>query len=416
MPLRLLHTSDWHLGHVLHSRDREAEHASFLQWFVEEAVRFAAHVVVVAGDVFDTANPSARAQAAYYGFLRALRAALPQVRIVVVGGNHDSGHRLDAPRTLLDELGVHVVGTVPRRDDGEVDLERLLVPLPGEGGAVAGWMVAMPYVRLQDLPVAALESPAAATEAISALYEAALAAARERIAPGQALVATGHAWFAHAQPSTGSERKVQMGNEAALPAAPFVDAVQYLALGHLHLAQRVGGHAHLRYCGSPIPLALNERTYPHQVLAVTLDGAAPARVEERRVPRTVPFLRVPESGAAPLADVLWALRQLPERAPGVALSELPFLEVVVAGASRVPDLRTQVEAALEGRAAHLIRVTDEEVRGLATAPTPGLALTDADPEVIFREFWQQKHQDPPPEAVLLRFRELLEAVQRGEAS
>ncbi len=410
-PLRLLHTSDWHLGHELHGRDREFEHGAFLDWLVAQAVLFAAHVVVVAGDVFDTSNPSARAQAAYYRFLRTLRAALPEVRIVVVGGNHDSGHRLDAPSPLLDELGVHVVGVVPRRADGSLDVDRVLVPLRGDGGAVAAWLVAMPYVRLQDLPVAALASPAAASAAIAALYEEALAAADDRAGADAAVVATGHSFFAHAVSSVDSERKIQMGNEAALPAELFVDAVQYLALGHLHRAQRVGGHEHLRYCGSPLPLALDERTYDHQVLAVTLQGRTPAVVEPRRVPRRVEVVRIPEAGTARLVEVLWRLAQLPARGAGPAHAR-PYLDIAVREDVRVPDLRGQLDAALDDRDAWLARLVDHSPRLMGGDPGISAAsLAEADPEHIFAEFWGLHEPEPPAAAVRAAFHELLESVR-----
>ncbi|MSQ02251.1 MAG: exonuclease subunit SbcD [Myxococcales bacterium] len=416
MPLRLLHTSDWHLGHTLHDRERDQEHHAFLEWLVQLAVVERAEAVLIAGDVFDSANPSARAQAAYYGFLRRLRMALPSVSVVVIGGNHDSGHRLDAPRPLLDELGVHVVGAVPRRDTGALDVARLVAPLRGASGCVAAWVVAMPFIRMQDLPLAALGGAEGVVQAVRALYDEALAHARTLRQPGQALIAMGHAWFEAAQASAGSERKVQLGNEAALPAAMFSDDVDYVALGHLHLAQRVGGRDHVRYCGSPIPLALDERTYAHQVLSVELADNTPAVVRAHPIPRTVPFWRVPhERAAASLAEVLAELRALPARAPHQPLSDLPFLDVVVTDTARTPNLRAQIDEALVGRGAHLARLLDTTPRAPSRLPAHLAkdSLAEVEPEAIFLDFWQRERGAPPGEAVLSRFRQVLDLAQRG---
>ncbi len=419
MPLRLVHTSDWHLGHTLHDRERDQEHHAFLEWLVHRAVAERADAVLIAGDVFDSANPSARAQAAYYGFLRRLRAALPAVAVVVIGGNHDSGHRLDAPRALLDELGVHVVGAVPRAEAGALDLARLVVPLRDASKTVAAWVVAMPFIRPQDLPAAALGSAAGVVQAVRALYDEALAHARALRQPGQALIAMGHAWFEAAEASAGSERKVQLGNEAGLPAAMFADDVDYVALGHLHLAQRVGGREHVRYCGSPIPLALDERTYTHQVLSVELGGGAPAIIQSHPIPRTVPFWRVPqERAAASLIEVLAELRALPPCAPDVALCALPFLDVVVTDTVRSPNLRAQVDEALVGRGAHLARLWDATPRttcGLPAHLTKD-SLDEVEPESIFLDFWQRERGAPPGDAVLSRFREVLDLARSGGPS
>ncbi len=418
MPLRLLHTSDWHLGHTLHDRERDQEHHAFLEWLVAHAVAERADAVLIAGDIFDSANPSARAQAAYYSFLRRLRVALPSVAVVVTGGNHDSGHRLDAPRSLLEELGVRVVGAVPRDATGAIDVGRLVVPLTDASGAVAAWVVAMPFIRLQDLPSAALGSADGVVQAVRALYDEALTCARAARQPGQALIAMGHAWFEAAQASSGSERKVQLGNEAALPATMFADDVDYVALGHLHLAQRVGGRDHVRYCGSPIPLALDERTYTHQVLSVELAGGSPAIVRSHPIPRTVPFWRIPqERTAASLAEVLAELQALPPRVPNQGLSDLPFLDVVVTDTVRIPNLRAQIDEALVGRGAHLARLLDATPRPPSRLPAHLAkdSLAEVEPEAIFLDYWERERGGPPTEAVLSRFRQVLDLARNGGA-
>src|SRR5690606_35223811 len=144
--------SDWHLGHSLHEHDRGPEHDAFLAWLLGALDDLDVDALIVAGDVFETANPPAAAQRRWYAFLAEARRRLPALDVVVVGGNHDSAARLDAPRDLLDSLGVHVVGGLPRRGDGAIDVDRLIVPLRDRDGAIAAWVAAVPYLRASDLP------------------------------------------------------------------------------------------------------------------------------------------------------------------------------------------------------------------------------------------------------------------------
>src|SRR4051812_29205135 len=121
--MRILHTSDWHLGQLLHEHARAWEHARFLTWLLETLAAERVDALLVAGDIFDTANPPAESQAAWYEFLARARARFPALDIVVIGGNHDSASRLDAPTPLLDAFRIHVVGGF--------EPDRLLVPIQG---------------------------------------------------------------------------------------------------------------------------------------------------------------------------------------------------------------------------------------------------------------------------------------------
>ena len=148
--MRLLHTSDWHLGHVLHGMSREREHREFLSWLVRMLVAEQIEVLLVTGDVFDSSTPSATAEAAWFDFLAEARRARPEMDIVVIAGNHDSPSRLSAPSAVLKRLGVHIVGQLPRRakaEGGGIDFERMLIPVAGGRGLIA----AVPFLRPLDL-------------------------------------------------------------------------------------------------------------------------------------------------------------------------------------------------------------------------------------------------------------------------
>ncbi|HEY0986594.1 MAG TPA: exonuclease subunit SbcD, partial [Kofleriaceae bacterium] len=331
--MRLLHTSDWHLGHTLRGEvAREYEHAAFLNWLLETCVREAADALVITGDVFDSATPPASAERMWFEFLAAARRARPAMDIVAIAGNHDSPARLGAASSVLRELGVHVVGGLPRRDDGALDLDRILLPVAGGRGLVA----AVPFLRPVDVPG---DEP----EPLTAIYGEVIEAARARRRPDQALIVTGHLYVAGADTQYLSERRVSIGGQESAPLRLFPDDIDYVALGHIHRPQRIG-RASIRYAGAPIPLSLDEADYKNQIVAVQFAAGRLHDLRSLAVPRVVEIVRVPRRGAAPLAEMLDELGRLPLLVPGDPAR--PYLEIVVALERPEPRLRALVEAAL----------------------------------------------------------------------
>ncbi len=417
--MRLIHTSDWHLGHRLRDLDRALEHARFLTWLLDQIEAERADALLIAGDIFDSANPPPSAQEQWYGFLAEARRRFGALDIVAIGGNHDSAARLDAPNPLLRALGVRLVGGLPQTDDDEALADAVLAPLRGAGGEVEAWVAAVPFLRPADLPAVGENADGdSLIGGVRAVYDRALALARARREPGQAILGMGHLYMTGGQVSELSERKILGGNQHALPADIFPEDVAYVALGHLHLAQTVG-HERVRYSGSPIPLSLAERCYPHQVVVVEISGGRLVSAQPLRVPRSVDVLRVPASGFAPLQAVLEGLRGLPGEAPEGSDPELPppFLEVAVALSEPEPALRHLLVEALEGRWARLasfgISLTGHgealgdavEVRALGT-------LT---PEEVLRHRYARDHEGEPPRELLAAFHELIDEVSRGAA-
>lgn len=416
--MRLLHTSDWHLGQTLHNFDRGYEHGRFLDWLVETLAAESIDVLLVAGDIFDNANPSAAAHRQLYRFLQQAKARVPHLQVVVIAGNHDSPGRLEAPTPLLEAHGTVVVGNVARTPDGEVDVERLLVPLRRRDGTVGAWCLAIPFLRPGDVPRAAAGDAESGLDpylhGTTLLYRQAFALAQSRRTGAEAIVAMGHCHMVDGQSSQDSERRIVIGGTEALPASMFDPQVAYVALGHLHLAQRVGGHEHRRYCGSPLPLSFSEVGYQHQVLRIDLDGPAVAAVTPLPVPRAVQLLRVPAQ-PAPLDEALAALEAL--ELPDAPLYEQPFLEVRVLLDGPEPGLRGRVEAALAGKPVRLAKI--EPTRRHAASDPAEQALTldqlaRLQPDDIFRRLWTQRYGDEAPPEQLAAFAELTHALG-GEA-
>ncbi|SMP49578.1 exonuclease SbcCD subunit D C-terminal domain-containing protein [Noviherbaspirillum suwonense] len=409
--MRFLHTSDWHLGQTLHSFERVYEHQCFLDWLLQTLVDERIDALLIAGDVYDNANPSAASQKQLYRFLRQAKSAVRHLNIVIIAGNHDSPGRLEAPGPLLEEHDVSLVGNVLRDAAGAIALERLVLPLKNRDGEIAAWCLAVPFLRPGDVPRVDSADPYA--EGIALLYRQALALALEKRSPGQAIVALGHCHMTGGAQSADSERRVIIGGSEALSAAMFGPEVAYAALGHLHLAQVVGKQPHLRYSGSPLPMSFSEIPYRHQVLRFDLDGERATDITPLHVPRTVDLLRVPAT-PGPLDEVLAALQALPPRSG----EHPPYLEVRVRLDAPEPGLRARVEAALEGRHARLARIdTSLPQRGGDEAETLSLDQIDSlRPDDIFRRLYRQKFDRDAPDDQLSAFTELMTAAGVGPAA
>jgi DNA repair protein SbcD/Mre11 len=409
--MRLLHTSDWHLGHTLHDWDRQPEHDAFLRWLIEVMEREQVDALLVTGDIFETGNPPADAQRAFYEFLAQARRAMPLMGIVIIGGNHDSAARLDAPDPILRALDVRVVGGLPRNASG-IDLDRLLIPLKDRYSRPGALIAAVPYLRNADLPVVDGADPL--IEGVRRIYDQVLGEARRRRQPGEALVATGHLFMQDGLTSDLSERKILGGNQHALPVETFGADVDYVALGHLHLPQSVGGLEHVRYAGSPLPLSMGESTYRHQVVVVDF---VEGRFEAARpilIPRTVEMVRVPSDYPAIPELVLPQLSILPYDDLSVPVDRRPFLDVRVRVERFDPTLRRVIEQAVAGKAVRLVGLHIDTTGKPNEVNESGTTLQDLVPEEVFRLRWARDHHSEPPAEMLECFHELLQAMSEAK--
>ena len=401
--MRLIHTSDWHLGQTLHGQDRDFEHAAFLAWLLEQLVAQQADALLIAGDVFDTVNPPLKAQERLYDFIVEAHRRLPRLDIVMIAGNHDSGGRIELPAPLMRRLNAHALGRVNWLDDGNLDSARLLLPLHHEDGQIGAWCLALPFLRPAEVTGGEVGDDYLA--GIDKVHRELIAAAEAQRTADQALVAVSHAHMAGAAVSEDSERNIVIGNAEALPASLFPEAVAYVALGHLHKPQQVAGQGRIRYSGAPLPLSFAEVNYPHQVLLVELDGAALCSVEAIRVPRAVDMLRI---GPAALAEVLEQLAALP--AAELPRERQPWLEVRVQLEQPQPDLRQQIETALDGKGCRLVRIASE-YRGRSEEAPALVGLDQLSPEALFRRSWQAEYGSEADGQVLQDFMTLLQEVE-----
>ena len=408
--MRLFHTSDWHLGQNLHGQERDFEHACFLSWLLAQLAEQQPDALLIAGDIFDTVNPPVKAQERLYDFIVSAHEQQPALTIVMIAGNHDSGSRIELPAPLMRRLRTHALGRVLWLDDGQLDAERLLIPLPDASGETAAWCLALPFLRPAEVTGAQLGDNY--LRGIGQVHEWLIAAANAKRQPGQALIAISHAHMAGGSVSEDSERSLIIGNAEALPASLFGPSISYVALGHLHKPQRVNNEERIRYCGSPIPLSFSEIGYQHQILDVMLEGETLISVEPRLIPRAVNLQRV---GPAPLAEILTQLAELPDTDLLADTQRQPWLEVRVILDEPQPDLRQQIETALQGKSVRLVRIAAEYAgSGNQSSADDAARLIELDqmtPQELFSRAWQESYGSEADEQTLKDFAVLLQEVQ-----
>ena len=293
----MIHTADWHLGNSMHDIDRLEESKLFLNWLKERIVECGAQCLVVAGDIFDTTNPSVEARRLYFRFLASLLDTCCK-NIVLVGGNHDSGALLDAPRDLLEALNIQMVGSL-----GDRPVEELVKELKDRSGNVVGVCAAVPYVREMELRRFKTEDNGDfAQNTFKGLYNTVYEAA-EKVRGGRSvpLLATGHLYAAQLEGrpdnDNGSDAREHgmrdiVGNLGTIPVSVFSEGFDYVALGHIHYTTMVAKNPKVRYSGSPFVLGFDEAERAHHVLLVDLQpGMAPA-VEKLETPQYYSFKRV----------------------------------------------------------------------------------------------------------------------------
>lgn len=411
--MRILHTADWHIGQTLNGFSREAEHREFLGRLPDIVAQCDADAMIVAGDVFDGVNPSAESMKMLYDALARLHASRPRLQVVLIAGNHDPAGRLEAPRALLDSIGVHVVGILHRSgEDSALDMETHLRPLRDAAGEVRAHVLAIPYLRAIDLPMLTEDSaePGASpvVKATRRLYAAAVAAARP-LAGGLPIIATGHLHCAGGLESEGAERRILIGGEHAAPADVFPDDLAYVALGHLHRAQGVGRPT-IRYSGSPFPMSAAEIGYDHGLTLVEI-GEAGVRHEHIRIPRPVRCLRLPASGSLTLSELPGAIDAL-ELDPDCERDRQPFVYAVMRPEGPSAGLSSEVQRVLEERPLRCAGVKIDRPARIASEAAPDIpkTLADWDPTELFEEAFEAAHGVAPD----ARHRLAFDSIRTGE--
>lgn len=384
--LRLLHTSDWHLGRLLHGKKRYDEFARFLDWLIGTVRDEQVDLLIIAGDVFDTTTPSNRAQELYYSFLGRV-AATSCRHVIVVAGNHDSPSFLDAPRALLKALRVHVTGALT----GSVDNEVLVIDEDdSDGKPLAAVVCAVPYLRESDIrSVAAGESIDDKTtkmlDGIKEHYAAVHAVAEvkrvqlQRKYAGVAevrvpVITTGHLFTAGGLTVEGDGvRELYVGSLVHTDCALFDERIDYLALGHLHVPQMVGGNTARRYSGSPIAMGFGETAQKKSV--VIADFSTPdTHISLREIPVFRPLVRI----RGDLSSIASQIRDCTVKHPDA------WLEIRYEGDEVAAKLQEDLGELVKDTLLEIVRIRNNRViAGVLEREYAEEEFTDITPEEVF---------------------------------
>lgn len=407
--MKILHTSDWHLGATFHDRVRDADEEHALDQMVALARERSVDAVVISGDVFDTANPGAAEQRRWYRTLQRLVEEAGVGTVLAIAGNHDSGLRLEGPRELLANQRVQVRGLLTR----DVDPSTCIVPVHDRSGVQRAWCALVPYLREGDLLRVGDDVGEDRSQRLARALHRRWAEVRAAVPSGLPWISVGHA-FATDGRVGGAESPVlvEVGNLGKAEVAMLAEGCSYSAFGHLHRPQTIGGKAHWRYSGALLPTGFDEAGLERSVVVadISADGS-PATVDVVPLTSYRKYCRVIGS----VDEVLAALRMLPEPAVG---DPTPWLQAVVDLDTPMPGLaRIVAEAAsMRGWSSVATRIQ----RGGQAAGTPVLngasghvppELDAIPPTDVFRLLHQHLYSSDPPIALMTSFTDLLASVQ-----
>lgn len=380
--MRLLHTSDLHLGRSLHGVNRDATFEKLLAWLLDTLRQEAVDCLIVSGDVFDNATPSHRMQRTYYRFLASIAANTQCRHVVITAGNHDSPSLLEAPDTLLEALNIHVVG---RAGEDPADETRLLKDAAGNPEAV---VIAVPYLRESDLRTSTENETQQDKEskiraATAAHYRRAVdAALLLRGASNIPVIACGHLFAAGCE-EIDEERSLYVGSLGLIPADAFPAEIDYLALGHLHKPQCLAGIPTRRYSGSPLVLDFSERNAVKSICLADFSGRA-CNVRTLPVPAFDTLVRIEGSEAV----VRQSLARLVEQGRPV-LCEVRHNEGIFA-----PDLASACRDLVQDSPVTLVRVISQALSLALLSPDENISDVEAvTPQEMFELFLRKQREN-----------------------
>lgn len=263
--MKIIHTSDWHIGKQLQKVDFIEDMSLFFTWLIEYIQEEKIDLLLMSGDLFDQANPSQAALKQYYEVLKKL---IPlKCKVIITGGNHDSPLVLNAPKELLNLLDISIIGGKP----DEISELFILVEKGDEKVVIA----AVPFLRDKDIRNAAPgESYSDKVEQLKVGLENYFKTVNTHYKEnfnGIPYILMGHLYAAGASTSD-SEREIQIGNQAGVESAVFGNEADYIALGHIHKPQILGGKENIRYCGSPIPMSFSEKNDAKKVILINTEN------------------------------------------------------------------------------------------------------------------------------------------------
>ncbi len=341
--MKIIHTSDWHLGQHFMGKSRQSEHKYFLSWLIDTAIDQKVDAIIVAGDIFDTGSPPSYARELYNQFIVNLRST--GIHIIILGGNHDSVATLSESKELLGYFNTHVIpGALS-------DISEQVITLHDPNGLPLLIICAIPYLRPRDIMLSLAGQSGSdkkqnLQQAISDHYQSIYSLAKERkkkiyneTNQKVPIIATGHLTTVDAK-SSESVREIYIGSLDAFPSSAFPPA-DYIALGHIHLAQKVGGKEHIRYCGSPIPLSFDELNNDKTIVIAKFDEDKFIAAIPKEIPRFQPMHLIK-------GDLKTIENEINKLAKLYNKSQPAWLDIEVSTQDYLNDLQQRIQSMIEG--------------------------------------------------------------------
>ena len=302
--MKVLHTSDWHLGHTLYNYDRTAEQQAFLEQLAHIVKEEKPDVMVVSGDIYHYSTPSAATQRMYTEGMLEVHRACPGMTVVVTAGNHDSSSKLEIDSSLWQHFGVKVIGNIERNRE-EVNLDKHIIEIKDEAGKRKGYIVAVPHVYPQNFPMLDTDTPR--EERQSRFFQALLDEAAKQNTEELPVVLMAHLSI-EGSDRTGHDESIGGIETVSLP--DMGQGYDYLALGHIHCPQDIkGSNRRARYCGTPLPVSFDE-AYPHSVSIIELSGHEEPQTRTVGIANPMPLVTLPRE-PLPFEEALQQLEEFP---------------------------------------------------------------------------------------------------------
>ncbi|MFA0056843.1 exonuclease subunit SbcD [Vibrio echinoideorum] len=408
--MKILHTSDWHLGQNFYNKSRKNEHERFLQWLLEQVTDHDIDAIIVAGDIFDTSTPPSYAREMYNKFV--VDSKKIGCQLVLLGGNHDSVSVLKETQQLLKYMGADVI---PNTNE---DHATQVVELKGKGGEVEALVCAIPFIRPRDVltsqaGVSGVERQKQLGDAIKQHYKDVYDAAVEKRdtfanRDTMPIIATGHLTAMGVKQSD-SVRDIYVGNLDGFAADGFPNA-DYIALGHIHRPQVVAKREHIRYCGSPIPLSFDELKSQKQVCVVEF-------VEGER---TISQLSVPTF--QPLAEIKGDLSEIESQLNqyiGLEEGQSVWLSIEVQAQDYLSDLQERMRTLTEGLNVEVLQLRRaRERRNQSLEQESAETLAELTPMDVFEkrialEEFESDTEKARLERMTVKFKQVIVEVSHG---
>lgn len=384
--MKIIATSDWHIGNLFHGIDRLPEHHHFFSWLKDLIHEQAPDALLVAGDVFDNGNPSAAAHQLFYSFLDDITHDNPQLQVIITAGNHDSANRLEAPADLLRRHKIEVRGRVHRQwvsddepNDGTVaeghwafDTDDLIIPITSRDGREQAVVLAVPFLR-SDVSLKGSYS-----KGVTALLHQLTDDARQTY-PDHPIIMMAHMYAAGAEIREGSSEKILIGGQDQVALGTWDGHPDYLTCGHIHKRQHIWNTDWARYSGSVLPMSFAERDYHHGVDLITLSQGVKPEVAFLEYTPQHPLMTIPDGqDALELKEMKKAIKQLPERTDGKLDEHSIYIELRLRSEKIKADDRKKIDSLLEDKNAVLCKLTQVVPDIDVTTGTTGVALHSID--------------------------------------